>query len=349
MPFNAGEYVRSISGNWYGQVVRNLGHNFYRVRIGGTDSTRDLPESDLEFQMGRSIAPRVFPPVRTLPTAIDDPSFAYPFSNEKGFGETEPLWQSFGNIDPGAVVGVSGSVLDLAAFAGISCCQIVSTDINSRTTRYIDQLRKILVLISEVGTIDRVKRHWKTGEELSRTGTDEAQFFKQILDIIKNQHLSVAEDIANYEFEKPAPALCKELIELDESMKKSVTTYFSNWFNSKFNFQRLAALVRQGNFVLLCGDLANVETQAALLETLEHPITIFNISNALDYIKNLDPLINMFADFPHTYSAKVVSSSQSPACQDLLGSFKTPKVHTWAGFVEVLRLLKAESLSGALA
>ncbi len=341
--------MRAKSG-WYGQVVQHLGRGLYRVRIGGTNSTRDLPEADLEFQMGRSIAPRVFPPVRILSTSITAPAFAYPFSNEKGFASDKPLWTSLGNIQPGAVVGVSGSVLDLAAFAGQACLQIVSTDINSCTTNYINQLRKILVLLSEVGEIKIVKRHWKSQTVISTTTTGKVAFFKEVLAYIQNHNLKLMDFVDTCEFQHPAGSLRKELGEFETLMKISVTTYFSSWYKTLSNFEQLTALVKQGKSFLLCGDLSNVETLAALREVLDYPITVFNISNALDYIRNLDPLINMFVSFPHTDSAKVVSSSQSTnsQCDALLGTFEVPKVHEWEDFVNVLRQLKARSLSGAL-
>jgi len=354
MPFNAGEYVHSRSQGWYGQVVRQVESGMYRVRIGGTDSTRDLPEADLELQMGRSIAPRVFPPVRTLSTSITAPAFAYPFSNEKGFERGAPLWQSLGVVEPGAVVGVSGSILDLAAAAGDNCRQVVSTDINSCTTQYVDQLRRILVLLGEVGQIIKIKRNWRTGLETSRQVISLVDFFKNVIEYIRNYNLKVQEFVNSCDFQNqgPAQSLKAELAGLETSMKQTVTQYFSNWFDVEANFWRLAELVKQGNFFLLCGDLSRVETLAALRDALGYPITIFNISNALDYIpaEQIDPLIDMFVRFPHTGGAKVVSSSQSlvSRCTDLLGTFAVPKVHTWAEFIEVLKELKASALCGGL-
>jgi len=110
----------------------------------------------------RIVAPPSYPPIAYLSGTITNPELAYPFSNEKGF-EQEELWAAlnYGGMDAGAVVGVSGSVLDIATKIA-SCTQIVSVDINTETVKAVEKLRSLLAQSTHVDKMVLRKVHWKT-------------------------------------------------------------------------------------------------------------------------------------------------------------------------------------------
>ena len=352
MPFKPGEYVRCKSGKWYGQVSSIMANGQYRVRIGGTDVTQDVPEGDLEFQLGRSIAPSIFPPIQALKGSISLPTLSYPFSNEPGFAENSNFWGNLGAIQPGAVVGVSGSVFDLAGHARQSCRQIVSTDINSCTTSYVDRLRRIVILLGNVGIITRTKTHWRSKEVTILGPMGQAEFFKDAIDLITKPNCSPDELFVDCRFQNGGPALAlrTEFEAMDKSMKTTVTGYSSWWYKHDYNISWFYGLIAQGQVKLLCGDLSDATNLNAIKLSLNYPITIFNISNALDYISNLDPIIAMFESCSHTASAKVISSSQSlvEKCKQYLGTFQNPGIKSWDEFIVILKSLKQEQLAGSL-
>jgi hypothetical protein len=277
------------------------------------------------------------PPVDYLDDGtMDVGEFAYPFSNETGFGQSA-LWDAVrsGGIDAGAIVGVSGSVLDFAAVAGASCLQIVSVDINRATVRMVARLRDVLFQMATVREVFEVRRHWKTGALIARTRGSIASFLQVLLDSWRQSRQERLSDIlARFEFVGSALPMLAALSSLESVCWGKLN--FSQWYKADGLCQALSRLTCAGRFAIVCGDLQRQSTLNALRGALHHHnrISILNLSNALDYMKDKAGFWRVMEALPCTTNAKIITSAQAERLIPFLGTFAAPKVHLWRHFRE---------------
>jgi hypothetical protein len=339
MPFNAGEHVGVTDRQGrvtYGQVVKRTGTT-YTIRLGGSDSTFEAQEADIRAIIpGRTVGTAAYPPPSYLKGTITLPTLAYPFSNEKGFKDGT-FWEILrrGGIARGAVIGVSGSVFDIATGDLEACTQIISVDINRSTVEAIDQLRKLLNCLGAAGAITRKKTHFRT-QAVTRTPLNRCQFLKECVGIFRLSNVTITEFLNEVEFavqgakEKVTPVL----LDLEKICKGALN--YSCWFEDEAAIQRISSLLSQGRVSILCGDMITPEMLAEINRCLDFPVSIFNMSNAIDYITDARALVRLFSGMRAAAGAKVVTSSQRDELSDLAGTFAQPKVHSWQEFLALL-------------
>lgn len=342
MKFRLHEYVTKYQGvlgkEVHGKITGLLPPDRYVFQVGGMDitSAHEVAEGILtQIMPDRIVAPPSYPPIAYLSGTMTIPQLAYPFSNEKGF-EQEDLWTALnhGGMDAGAVVGVSGSVLDIATKIA-SCGQIVSVDINTETVKVVEKLRSLLAESTNVTSMVLRKTHWKsqiqtdTQINLSKLLSECALYWRGHLDeYVKELNLICTPAEAGLRFKKL-------LIDIENKSKSKIN--YSQWFKDENACQKLASMAAAGRISILCVDLQHQDAQRGLQRTLDCDVAVFNISNALDYIKNADAIIQLLQKIGHTTNAKVISSSQVDGQMEDLGSFAKPKVTRWDAFIEILR------------
>lgn len=352
MRYKAGEHVR-VNDNppWFGQVIKLLPSGRYLVRIGGTETTKEIDEPHLSSIIpNRTVAPTVFPPVAYLEGMITLPQLAYPFTNEPGFNDGNFHAALQGKVDEGAVVGVSGAVLDVARWNPTRCMQIVSLDINKDTVECIDLLRKLLVVLDSAGQPTLCKRAFRLPHAVTRMNMSTCEFLREMfkqrlwLDLSLNSkvdadHAMLDPNLTSLEwFEFRDERQGNRVIEILRTLQPLCKgkTNCSSWFEDDTLCSVLPPLIKIGRFDILCGDIQSASVLQSLRQALLCPVAVFHLSNALDYMRNSHALITMFGTLARTTHAKVVTSSQVDDLTELLGTFKLPKVHEWSDFLALL-------------
>jgi hypothetical protein len=339
MPFSAGEHVavRDDQGRAvYGQVVKRNG-TVYTIRLGGANSTFEAPEHRIgPIMEGRTVGAAAYPPPSYLPGTINLDTLAYPFSNETGF-RNDKFWERLRAqpITPGAVIGVSGSVFDIALGDLAACQQIISVDINRATIEAIDKLRKLLNCLRSAGNISRTKTP-RTGAptvmQISR-----ADLLGECAAIFSNYYLSLKDNLLNeidFDNDREGRKVVALLLELEKNCSGKLN--YSQWFRNEPAIEHISSLLAAGKVSILCGDMITPEMLAAINQALDCPVSVFNMSNAIDYITDGNALLRLFSGMRAAIGAKVVTSSQRDELRELAGTFAEPKVHTWPQFIELL-------------
>jgi hypothetical protein len=352
MPFRLGEHVRATRRGWYGQVVARNG-DWYQVRMGGTSTFHRIAEGDLApiHGIGTVVAPHAFPPLEIVDGggSFTNPELVYAFSNEKGIHGTADIWDLLDKttIDDGAFVGVSGSIIDFAWKQHGHCQQILSADINTETVKAVDLLRTVVALFGEVTSIELVKRHWKTEAVISRTALVKSKFFEEVIHLYEGMFTDVADELVRYEILplKKGDLLKHSLARLRKYCKSKI---FSTWYCDNSFLTTLSGIIAQGNFSILCGDLQNSAMHTAIAKALKYPVSLFNFSNAMDYVKQPELVARFFELLPHTTHAKVITSSQVSLLEKDMGTFEIPKVLDWEKFIEIARDKKHAGVFGLL-
>lgn len=354
MKFRLGEYVTKYKGvrgkEVHGKIIRLLTPNKYVFQVGGMDITSAHTVSEdilTQIMPDRIVVPPSYPPIAYLSGTMTIPELAYPFSNEKGF-EQEELWTDLkhGGVDAGAVVGVSGSVLDIASKIVASCTQIVSVDINTETVKAVEKLRSLLAQSTHVQEMLLRTLHWKT-----QVSTDKKINLSQLLiecttywrghldDYVNDLNLICTPDKAGLKFKKL-------LIDIEKKSQSKIN--YSQWFKDEVACRYLAGMAASGRISILCVDLQHQDALLGLQRTLDCDVAVFNISNALDYIKNANAIIQLLKSIRHTKNAKVISSSQVEGQIKNLGSFAKPKVTRWDDFINIIGNKGVQALLGEL-
>jgi len=138
----------------------------------------------------------------------------------------------------------------------------------------------------------------------------------------------------------------KLLIDIEKKSRSKIN--YSQWFKNEFACQVLSRMAENGRISILCVDLQHQDALLGLQRTLDCDVAVFNISNALDYIKNANAIIQLLQSIKHTTNAKVISSSQVAEQIENLGSFRKPKVTRWDDFIEILRKKGVQAFIGGL-
>lgn len=349
MRFKLGEHVKAFKLGWYGQVIE-FSDPDYRVRVGGMSVVRTIAEADLEpIIPDRRVVPHAFPPVDIVKDggSLKIPNLAYPFSNEKGL-TNDKFWLDLqsSNIDHGAFVGVSGSILDFAKNQWGKCQQIISTDINTETVKAIDDLRTVIALVNSTTSITRTKYHWTAKNVISVTQVTKSELLSDVIDAYRTEEARTALQRYSYVPSSKGELLSSALRRMEANCYGKLN--FSNWYKNEIFVAGLGNLMSLGRFNIICGDLQNFASQRVLNDTLKYPVSLFNFSNALDYISRPDLIVNLFKRLRHSMNAKVITSSQVAGLEDQLGTFKEAKIHKWDDFIAILELAELQVYFGTL-
>jgi hypothetical protein len=264
------------------------------------------------------VIPPICPPIIYKTGAENFPNMAYAFTNEPGL--VKKLKENFsgGAADSGAVIGVSGSVLDVASFVGKGKCELlISIDINKATSEAVALLEKLLSKLDSV----------ETGKKK-----------KKLSEFIGPQNWNI------YTKEDTMASLAKFCGVANDAPLQGImecafarTVNKSEWFKDEGCCEHLIRMVKMRRFRIVCGDLQAPETQKEIRNLLASSFTkvsVLNLSNAMDYmgkkgLGQLEGFVKFLKNLMHTSNAKIITSTKVGDLEKILGTFDDPVITDW--------------------
>ncbi|MEM7675389.1 MAG: hypothetical protein AAF449_05235 [Myxococcota bacterium] len=338
-----------------------------RGGIGGDEDAPGVEEGEGVHEAGNDHqeAPQLV--YIRLPGTINNAQFAYPFTNERGLTEA-PFMAQLADIGNGAIVGVSGAVMDLAttvnsdSVPNAQATRIVHADINLATTDAVDALRRVAVHLNQA-TITR-----NPGGQ----NVDRAELLTEVIRAAYEsgfrEDASVEATLERYNLQ-PVEPLQAALLAL-QPLLANKPSYHSTWFQDSDSIRQIAELTLAGQFPIIAGNLSMQQALGAIQQNLgDQPVSLLNISNILDYVRGTDrhnaaetrttsQILNEMADaieaMPFTTGGRVAVSTTvegDGALRQLMlhhagladntdrdrGTFRAPIAMTRAQFLALLR------------
>lgn len=242
----------------------------------------------------------------------------------------------------GAVVGVSGALLDVAAQARANL--VVSVDSDPRVRDSIDAIAGLLLRNAKArGLTPEARAEALQQTFASLTSPDEAR--------------KIATELHAMGVSQPTDALVERLQGIGSMFEKAPKDVWLKGEDAADAVQHLTSLAKQGRILGVTADLtdnAAAENVRALLDQLGEKLEVLHLSNAPDYAPDVRGIARTWRDLPWSAQGQVVTSSnilrtfyglpgltsvhgddavfaeERPRAVSALGTFGRPAVHSVA-------------------
>ena len=272
---------------------------------------------------------------------LTNEEMTYAFCNETKF--VEIVVNGLAKLKPpkGTVVGVSGTVLDLALCVE-DCSSIICVDINKYTllaVQFVVRVATNLCGLEKDSMFAQVQQLSINFEKKWKGANSAAERFQALIEETK-QNKRNAEEVCNLWVALHGGVTPDETkTAIKAALQKSI---HSNWF--LVGFDKIVALAKAGKIKYVLGSLAKESTFKCIntcISEVGASVSVFNLSNVLDYVwgaGNNVNLVKYILSLPHGPGSRLITSSECGAklAEEHLGTFTEQKLLLWDEFAKIL-------------
>jgi hypothetical protein len=133
-----------------------------------------------------------------------------------------------------------------------------------------------------------------------------------VIEEYRKQYLDISNDLLPHVIfsacDSAKRKVMRYVLELEPMCAGSLN--YSCWYKDVAAMEQLSVLLGEGRASILSGDLVAPAMLQTLRRTIDYLVSVFNMSNAIEYIDDTEKLEAFFVGLNAADGAKVVTSSQ---------------------------------------